>query len=159
MRCVTVHESSGPDCVSPWHDAADVAYEDLPEDMQVLILQFTLDYDETIVIPERLRLGTIPVDGLPVVPLDRSGRDRGVEHAMDMDLLQVPPILIAHGCFLDGRHRTFAARSRGQASLVAIDLTGIAPLEAVEANGMGKVSGFVLRDEDRDHQPEIGPGM
>jgi hypothetical protein len=119
-----------------------IAYADLPYDMQTLIAQFITDYDPTIDIPARLPLGTIPVAGLPRVPLDRY--DRGRAYALAMDLNDTPPLIIAGGQFLDGKHRVYAARAKAVKHLPAIDLSGIAPAYAIESNAMGRARGFVL---------------
>lgn len=115
-----------------------IAFSALPEDLQVLIWQF-LDGDDGVerspprFLPTRL----VPVAGLPVVELD--DYDRGRDHAHSMDLESTPPLVIAYGQFLDGKHRAFRARHLRRETLVAIDLTDLMPKEAAETNSMGMV--------------------
>lgn len=102
-----------------------VAYADLPYDLKVLIQQYAeTDAGEHGAVPSRLPVRTVAVRDLPAIPLDPF--DRGEAHAREMDLRQTPPILIANGYFLDGKHRIFRARELGVEALPAIDLTGIA---------------------------------
>ncbi len=118
-----------------------IAFDSLPEDLQCLIEQLVLDHDEDATIPAMLPLGSVAVADLPDVPLDPD--DRGRDHALAMDLDEVPPVLVAECLFLDGRHRAFAARHQGRERLAAIDLTGIvAPCVAV-SNAMGSVAEWV----------------
>jgi hypothetical protein len=128
----------------PWCQSESVAFADLPEDLQCLIEQFVLDYDPSIVIPATFAIGTIPVANLPKIPLDRY--DRGIAYARAMDPEKTPPLLIARGCLMDGKHRIFSARQKNIRTLRAIDLTAIIPTRAIEGNEMGTVSGFSLGD-------------
>jgi len=132
------------DITPPWCRSESVAFADLPEDFQCLIGQFVLDYDPDIVIPAVFAIGTIPVANLPKIPLDRY--DRGIAYARAMDPTQTPPILIARGYLMDGKHRIFSARQKNIETLRAIDLTAIIPARAIECNHMGPVSGFSLGD-------------
>lgn len=115
-----------------------IAFSALPEDLQVLIWQF-LDGDDGVerspprFLPTRL----VPVAGLPVVELD--DYDRGRDHAHSMDLESTPPLVIAYGQFLDGKHRAFRARHLQWKALVAIDLTDIMPKSTAQSNSMGPV--------------------
>lgn len=118
----------------------EIAFADLPEDMQCLVEQLVLDADEDAVIPAMLPLGTVPLAGLPDLPLD--DLERGEAYALDMDPDLVPPVLIAEGHFLDGRHRSFAARARGVERIAAIDLSGIVPPAAARGHSMGRVLGW-----------------
>ena len=122
-----------------WTGGPTIKYSDLPDDMQTLIFQFVTDHDDEAKIPDELPVSNIAVSTLPVVPLDEN--DRGSAHAREMDLKETPPILIANGHFLDGKHRVFQAREKGVKFLPAIDLTGIAHPQSVRENSMGKIKG------------------
>ncbi len=113
-----------------------IAFADLPEDMQVLIGDFLeLEEDDH---PAALLVTFVDVDTLPYVALDE--RDRGEAHARDMDLSKTPPILIADGQFLDGKHRLFQARATGVERLPAIDLSGLVSDHMLRCNGMGEIT-------------------
>ncbi|AOG03259.1 hypothetical protein [Bosea sp. RAC05] len=113
-----------------------IAYADLPEDMQVLIGDFLeLEEDDH---PAAFLVTLVDVDTLPYVALDE--RDRGEAHARDMDLSETPPILIADGQFLDGKHRLFQARETGVERLPAIDLSGMVSAHMLRCNGMGEIA-------------------
>ncbi len=112
-----------------------VRFSDLPHDMQVLIDDFVRGIDEKRRLPARLPLIEVETARIPVVALDPF--DRGEDHAMAMDLDEVPPIIVAEGRFMDGKHRAHAARRRGRASLTAIDLSGIIDPKMLDYNAMG----------------------
>ena len=112
-----------------------IAFSALPEDLQVLIEQFLEDADRSppALLPTRI----LPVAGIPEVELD--DYDRGRDHAHSMDLMATPPLVVAYGHFLDGKHRSFRARHLRWRDLVAIDLTDIMSRAMAEANSMGVV--------------------
>lgn len=119
----------------------------LPKDMQVLIGQFVTDHNPDGKVPADLPLTIVKVSELPKVPLNED--DRGEAHAREMDLSKTPPILIADGKLLDGRHRAFIAREQGAKTLPAIDLTGIAHPKSIADNHMGRI-GAPPKDEFDD---------
>jgi hypothetical protein len=112
-----------------------IYYKKLPEDMRVLISDFVQWHDEDRIIPAHLPTRILNLDQLPSIPLDEY--DRGTAYALEMQPGETPPIIIAHGKFLDGKHRVFSARHRGDKQIEAIDLTGIADIRMVDANQMG----------------------
>jgi hypothetical protein len=114
-----------------------VRFDALPEDMRVLIEQFVLDFDPTATIPGEIPLVSLAVADLPEVELDES--DRGTAYALRMRPGETPPIIVADGCFMDGKHRVFAARARGDDRIVAMDLSGVIPARAILMNSMGPV--------------------
>jgi hypothetical protein len=124
-----------PPAVGP--ATGEVAFRSLPPDMRTLIGQLVSDLDPDREVPEMLPLIAVATADLPEVPLDE--HDRGSVHARAMNLDSVPPILVADGQFLDGKHRLFAARESRRETLAAIDLSGIADPRLVAANGMGPV--------------------
>ena len=40
---------------------------------------------------------------------------------------EYPPVVIAHGNFIDGRHRVWAAREQGEETIRAIDISCLVP--------------------------------
>lgn len=114
-----------------------IAFADLPDDMQVLIDDL-LECDENGP-PASFQVTQVAVASLPEVPLDE--HDRGTDHARAMDLRETPPIIIADGQFLDGKHRLFRARETGVETLLAIDLSGLVPAHILAWNGMGPIEG------------------
>lgn len=118
--------------------ASSIAFDCLPEDLQVLIWQFMESEDGVERSPPRfLPTRVIPVAGIPVVDLDPY--DRGADHAHSMDLTLTPPIVVAYDHFIDGKHRAFRARHLRWENLVAIDLTDIMTRDLAESNSMGTV--------------------
>lgn len=116
-----------------------VAFASLPQDLQVLISDFVDGGTGEGVVPEVLPLVTVDVRDIPVVPLDPF--DRGAAYAMAMNAGEIPPIVVAEGRFMDGKHRTYAARLKGWSMLSAIDLTGLIHPRMLEANSMGSLRG------------------
>jgi hypothetical protein len=122
------------------------AWDDLAEDMQVILSDF-LDATEApaVLVAHRLALSRLPQvrlddEDAPLTAAQaadpRCGLDRGVAYAHAIDPERVAPIVIAGGRWLDGRHRVFAARARGQTHIWAFDLTGqVAP--AFTQGGLG----------------------
>ncbi len=128
-----------------------IRFDDLPDDMQVLIEDLvcqtavasgTVGNDREI--PDELPVIAVDIADLPDVPVadpEADGDDRGIPYAREMDPGEVPPILVADGLFLDGRHRVWRFRDLGLATIQAIDLTGIADPTMAAANSMGPVGG------------------
>jgi len=125
--------------------------DSLPEDMQVILG----DYLEASgnVDPEGLWATPVAVSRLPRVLLDdeqeptlaqrsaNRGVDRGVAYALAMRVEKTPPIVMAHGRWLDGRHRAFAARAQGVATLWAFDLSAhMTAAQAAWFGGLGEVA-------------------
>lgn len=112
-----------------------IAFAALPRDMQVLVEDFVLGDSGSGVIPAMLPRVEIEVHRIPVVELDEF--DRGLAHAMAMDLDLTPPIIVAEGHFMDGRHRAHKARLDRRRSLDAIDLSGLIDARMLTCNSMG----------------------
>jgi len=70
----------------------------LPEDM--IILLEDLIEDE---LPEYFEIRQF--NPLSVAKIDINASDRGREHALEMNPSKMPPLVVAHGCLLDGQHR------------------------------------------------------
>jgi hypothetical protein len=127
---------------------------DLPEDMRVLLADFCEKpdswSDNSDIIPEVLPVVTIPLAHLPDVPLDPF--DRGEAYALEMEREDVPPIIICSGLFIDGKHRVWAARRRGDREIEAIDISQHCDPEAVKNNQMGRV-GLQVGDDGFAMEP------
>lgn len=102
---------------------------DLPDDMIVLIGQFVDSYgrdeDRDRLEDIKLPVVNLPVDGFPTVEMETD--DRKIQHALEMDLDKTPPILVAKGEWIDGRHRVYKAIQDGRKTIPAMDLTSILP--------------------------------
>ncbi|MGY3581444.1 hypothetical protein ACVIGB_000486 [Bradyrhizobium sp. USDA 4341] len=128
-----------------------VAFVALPPDMQVLVSDFVSGQTSLRGVPEFLPLVEIAVRRIPIVELNED--DRGTDHAMAMDLDVTPPIIVAEGHFMDGRHRSYKARLDNRSSLDAIDLTGIIDQRMLAYNSMGMLLDV---SDDLDEAPVPG---
>lgn len=138
--------------------ASSIAFDCLPEDLQVLIWQFMESDDGVERSPPRfLPTRVIPVAGIPVAELDPY--DRGRDHAHSMDLTTTPPVVMAYGHFIDGKHRAFRARHLRWEHLVAIDLTDIITPGMAESNSLGPVDldAPVIRSDEPIPSPYAEP--
>ncbi len=120
------------------HPTRLLSFDTLPPDMRVLIEDYirgSRDDDVGRVPPTELPVVKVPVAGIPSVPLNE--HDRGTAYAREMMLDNVPPIVIADGQFLDGKHRAFLARELAVETLLAIDLSGLATPDMIRSNSMG----------------------
>lgn len=100
--------------------------KNLPEDMQVLLMQMSEESGHRIWEDDEVEAGKRFLDvELPVVDLrleafpEFGAEDLDVERPIDpyveMDPLDFPPVVVAHGQFMDGRHRVLASRIRRDA--------------------------------------------
>jgi hypothetical protein len=121
----------------PDREPRTICFRDLPDDMQVLIDDFVRGCDDVRTLPDRLPVIEVETAWIPEIALDPF--DRGEDYALAMDLDETPPIIVAEGHFMDGKHRAHAARRRGRASLAAIDLTGIVDPHMLACNTMGRL--------------------
>jgi hypothetical protein len=114
-----------------------IKFADLPPDMQTLISDFVTAPIGDKAIPQFLPTREVRIADLPVVPLDEY--DRGTRYARNMKPSETPPIIIADGQFLDGKHRRFSFQELGLETVTAIDLTGIAHPKMVAICSMGEL--------------------
>jgi predicted GNAT family N-acyltransferase len=126
----SLNDVGGGDSKQVAESASSVRFADLPDDMQVLIMQFVEDFgdeSESEVDFDELTLpvAEVHVGLFPSVEMETDYRTVG--HALEMDLDATPPILIAHGEWLDGRHRVYKAIYDGRRTVRAIDLTHLLP--------------------------------
>jgi len=115
-------------------------YDALPDDMQTLLFDFMGEKHVRDLPVSTIKVADIPDMKMPT-------RERGPAHAMEMDLNETPPVVTAHGEFLDGRHRTYAARQRGVEELPVIDLSAHMTPEMARKESMGKVLRSGMGDE------------
>lgn len=110
-----------------------ISLEELPDDMQVFIGDLIEEE-----LPHEFPLVRVSLDRIPEVPLNR--RDRGPDYALKMNPNETPPIVIADGHFLDGKHRCFAARQKGLREIWAVDLSGMVPDMTLRLNSLGTIT-------------------
>lgn len=92
----------------------------LPADMAILIEDLIEDE-----LPEFFEMKWINPCAAPRV--DLSDSDRGTEHADEMDIGSCPPLVVAHGCLLDGRHRLWKMQKTGVKKAACIDISELLP--------------------------------
>jgi len=107
---------------------------DLPEDMQDLILQIAMDSGSIKILDEEdvkkalkinLPLYEIPVEAFPEVDVEHPDDDRDFESYVDTPINEFPPLVVAHGYFIDGNHRLYAARAQGVETVRTLDASKI----------------------------------
>jgi len=126
-----------------------IKFADLPLDMQTLISDFVTAPIGDKAIPEYLPTLEVRIADLPAVPLDEY--DRGTRYARSMVPTETPPIIIADGYFMDGKHRRFSFQELGLETVTAIDLTGIAHPEMVAMCSMGELGAGIELSSDREY--------
>jgi len=93
---------------------------DLPEDMQVLLGQMAMDthgfpmkddLDFERFKKIKLPLSMIPLEKFPDLP-EEPWDYREFERYLHTPIEEFPPVVIAHGMFVDGGHRLWAARKK-----------------------------------------------
>jgi hypothetical protein len=90
--------------------------------------------------PLQLPLVELAVSSIPHVALaDGISDTRGETCARAMQPGETPPILIAHGHFLDGRHRVWAHRHHQVQTIAAIDLSEYVDVRTATGESMGIV--------------------
>ena len=108
----------------------------LPDDMQVMILDlaFTVgdlldtDASQRKIARTRLPLMEVPLAYFPEVdPASDDNDERDFESYADTPMEDYPPVVIANGNFIDGRHRVWAARQQGEDSIKVIDISCLVP--------------------------------
>ncbi len=107
--------------LGPWRT---MRFSDLPEDMQVLILdlwddccaQVSRDTIASLTFAVRL----VPISRFPEVPICTNDRSRSYAEAMIGE--DLPPVLVCNLCWIDGRHRVWAYRRSGADYVRTIDL-------------------------------------
>lgn len=130
-----------------------IRFDALPPDMQVLLDDFIRGCGRDVPIPALFPLVEVVVKNIPIIALDPF--DRGPDYAFQMNLDDTPPIIVADGHFMDGKHRAHAARASGRSSLPAIDLTGLIDPRMLELNSMGRLS--MIEPDLESMAASIGP--
>jgi hypothetical protein len=103
-----------------------VSYQDLPEDMQVLIADLCGRVDDLDDSRLTFEVFAIDISAFPVVDVDDDPQDTRylVDH-LGVPVDCFPPVLVLGEYWLDGRHRVAAARAQGIETIDAIDLTSL----------------------------------
>lgn len=129
-----------PEPATPPAAGRTIAHDELPPDIAELVGAFISgpDDDEHYLPPTTLPLVTLDMARMPETAFDAGSDDRGAAYAMAMGR-DVPPIIVADGHVLDGRHRLYAARQRGDATIDAIDLSGLAHPTSLAADSLGTI--------------------
>ena len=129
-----------------------VTFGELPEDLQVLIAQFFDIRQQTKELAkleqgEPMTVEEWDVDKFPevnVAAVEDPGDERDERYALDIPHNE-HPILVNGKEWLDGRHRVWAARQRGQKKIKVIDLKkyGLGPVGA-----LGPIREGLVREAD-----------
>lgn len=106
-------------------------YRDLPDDMQVLLVQFLEDRDGVEVdVDALLDLHLSLIDVCVAEQVESARKEpwdyRGPAHVLNFQGEfaagnHVPPIVVENGRWIDGRHRILAADAAGVTSITGID--------------------------------------
>lgn len=129
------------------YPVATFRFRDGPDDLRVLLLQLVEDWwpagrhpNEIPAVVRRAESFPFTVFRLPLARLPETvfdevggvaGDDRSESHAQAMVGRRVPPVLVANGRLIDGKHRAYAARLAGLDAVAAIDLGESSELAAI----------------------------
>jgi hypothetical protein len=107
----------------------EVSLAELPEDLQILILQVLESCDIQLMDEHadsmRLPVRTLPINLFPDTPIISSGDDRDLTYAKEMINQKLPPIVICGNQWIDGRHRLWALKKMKVKSVRCIDLQSL----------------------------------
>lgn len=116
--------------------------DDLPHDMQSLLGQIALDSggfpmkdDADFERFKKIKLPffMLPLDAFPKeIQGQDPGDDRSFEDYLETNIEEYPPVVIAHGYWIDGRHRLWAARTRDVKEIQTIDASKIFGKKQIE---------------------------
>jgi hypothetical protein len=112
-------------------------YNDLPDDMQVLLEEI---FDQ--ILDGELIVRSIPLSAFPHIILDPNDY-RKLDWYMGPTILKkLPPIVLVQNYWIDGIHRVLAARHLGQDTIKTINLTeiGIRPEQVPTCNIIGQLA-------------------
>lgn len=122
----------------------------LPPDMQQLLADMSGESGHAIwesedglkrFLETDLALVELPPDAFPDIKRrDIDVEDRPVEPYIEADPRDFPPVLVAHGQFLDGRHRVWAARVRRDPMVKTLDASRVIRPEYAHIWGMGSLN-------------------
>ena len=108
---------------------AEVSFQRLPEDFQVLILQILescgMLLKEDQLDAMRLPIKTLSTTVFPEVPIVTPDDDRDLSYAEAMVGQNFPPILVCGKQWIDGRHRVWALRKMKVKTVNCIDLESL----------------------------------
>jgi hypothetical protein len=129
-----------------------VKFSEFPHDMRVLIDQITEDAGAEYAEDDaEIPAGMVLTESFPAkIEGNEPGDDREFEDYLETPLEDYPPILVAHGYWIDGRHRLWAARTRGVSMIQTADISGLIPRSYVKKGRfLGKMR----------HWPVLEPGL
>ena len=108
---------------------------ELPMDMQSLLGQIAMDSGKIRFRDredgERFKEIDLPLEMVPltkfpaVIPGQHPEDERRFEDYLDTPIEEFPPVVVAHGYWIDGRHRVWAARVYNAESIQTIDASRI----------------------------------
>jgi hypothetical protein len=121
-----------------------VGYQDLPEDMQVLIADLCGRVDDPDNGGVTFAVFALDISAFPVVDVEDDPRDtQYLVDYLDVPMDCFPPVLVLGEYWLDGRHRVAAARAQGIEAIDAIDVTSLVDdvhLQRLEGWSLGRLS-------------------
>jgi N12 class adenine-specific DNA methylase len=103
-----------------------VSYQDLPEDMQVLIADLCGRVDDLDESRLTFKVFALDISAFPVVDVENDPQDtRYLADYLGVPMDCFPPVVVVGEYWLDGRHRVAAARAQGIETIDAIDVTSL----------------------------------
>lgn len=127
-------------------------FSEFPHDMRVLIDQITEDAGAEYTQDDaEIPAGMVLTESFPArIEGNEPGDDRAFEDYLETPLEDYPPVLVAHGYWIDGRHRLWAARTRDVSMIQTADISGLVPRSYVKKGRfLGKMR----------HWPVLEPGL
>lgn len=110
-----------------------MAFDSLPEDMQVLLFEIADSAERGV--PETFPINRKAICNFPVVPIGVCPADsRDHSYVQRMIGRSLPPIVVAHGRLIDGRHRLASYRLSGVKEVSYIDATEIVDADQLCGN-------------------------
>jgi hypothetical protein len=117
-------------------------FSEFPHDMRVLIDQITEDAGVDYVADDvEIPVGMVPTSSFPArIQGQAAGDDRQFEDYLETPIEEYPPVLVAHGYWVDGRHRLWAARARNVQEIQTADISALVPASYIKkARFLGKM--------------------
>jgi hypothetical protein len=117
-----------------------IPYSALPDDLQILIGDYTPDENWDKLQQHVFAIKEIPITAFPDVPIGEiSGDSRDEQYAKDMIGQKLPPIVMFGNAWLDGKHRVWAAKQSGQQMIDTIDLADLKIQGMIIAGRLGTI--------------------
>jgi hypothetical protein len=151
-------------------------FSEFPHDMRVLIDQITEDAGVDYVADDvEIPVGMVPTSSFPArIQGQAAGDDRQFEDYLETPIEEYPPVLVAHGYWVDGRHRLWAARARNVQEIQTADISALVPASYIKKarflgkmrrpvglslSGPGEEKTFRFSELGREHQAEIAGNL